>query len=207
MIFTNRQHAGLLLAEKLAGYREKSAIVVGLARGGVQVAGSVSSALSLPLDVLVVKKIPSPYQAEYAIGALAPNNVSIIHWPSAHRIGVDEAYIKEVISRQQAEIRKKQALYRKGRKPFNVAGKVIILVDDGAATGATLEAAVKWLKKKKAGKIVLAIPVASVEAIRSLKPETEEMVVLETPDEMGAVGQFYRSFTQVGDSEVVEALI
>lgn len=207
MIFTNRQHAGRLLAEKLAGYRGKSAIIVGLARGGVQVAGSVSSALSLPLDVVVVKKIPSPYQPEYAIGALAPDNIKVIHWPEAHRVGADEAYIKEVISQKQAEIRKKQALYRKGRKPFNIAGKAIILVDDGAATGATLEAAVKWLKKKKAGKIVLAIPVASSEAIRSLKPETEEMVVLETPDEMGAVGQFYRTFTQVDDSEVVKALI
>ncbi len=181
-------------------------MVLGLARGGVVVGRALAQALSLPLDVLVVKKIPAPGNAELAVGALAPDGVSVVHWIILQRLGADEDYLKTHIPILTGEIKNRLQLYRKGRKPLEVKGKTVCVVDDGAATGATMEAAVKWLKKKKARKIIVALPVAPPDTVAKIKPEVNEMVVLETPPDLSAVGQFYDSFLQVEDGEVIKIL-
>ncbi len=203
MSFANRRLAGERLAEKLAGYTGVDAMVVGLPRGGVAVAQAVSAALKLPLDVLVVKKIPSPGQPELGIGALAPDGVAFVDWRLAHRVGADEAYLKTQILHLNEQVRKKIALYRKGKKRLEVREKIVIVVDDGAATGATLAATIQWLRKKKARKIVIALPVAPSDTVGKIRPEVDELVALEIPKAFAAVGQFYEDFAEVTDEEVV----
>ncbi|OGB85011.1 hypothetical protein A2994_02525 [candidate division Kazan bacterium RIFCSPLOWO2_01_FULL_48_13] len=203
MIFKDRQYAGSLLVKKLRGYQGTNAVVLGLARGGVVVAKTVAEALKLSFDVIVVKKVTSPYSSEFAIGALAPDGVRVIHWPSAHRVGVDEDYLNRQERILSEHIRQKLIAYRKGRKPLQVKEKTVIVIDDGVATGATLEAAIAWLKKKKAKKIVAAVPLAPPETVAKLKPEVDELVVLTTPENLNAVGQFYKEFPQVEDSQVI----
>lgn len=206
MQFSTRHSAGLFLVEKLSRYHGKETIILGLARGGLLVASALASGLGVPLDVLVVKKIPAPGQSELAIGALAPDGVSFVDWKFSHRVGVDEYYIKSQIRQLTDQIKQKTSLYRKGRKPIDVAGKTVIIVDDGVATGATLEAAIKWTRKKHARKIVAAIPVMPADTLGKIKPKVDELIVLEAPGEFAAVGQFYKDFPQVEDPEVIQFL-
>lgn len=206
VIFKNRRQAGKLLAVKLTSYRGSGALILGLARGGVMVASELGKNLGLSLDVLTVKKISGPGDPELAIGALAPDEVFFIDWKLAHRLGADEAYIKTQIRQLADQIKQKTLLYRKGMPPFTARDKTIIMVDDGAATGATLEAAIRWLKKKHVKKIVVAIPVAPADFVAKIKPEVSELVILETPGEFGSVGQFYEDFPQIEDEEVIELL-
>lgn len=206
MVLKDRQQAGVRLSEKLSSYRGTGAIIVGLARGGVAVAKTLADHLNLPFDVLVIKKIGAPGQEELAIGALAPDGVSHVDRRFAQRLGVDETYIQEEIRRKTSDVRLKTDLYRKGRKPYRLRDKTVILVDDGAATGATMEVAIKWLRKKHAKRIVVAVPIAPKELMPKIAPEVDELIVLETPDEFSAVGQFYNDFRQISDEEVVELL-
>jgi len=170
------------------------------------VARSVARALKLKLDVMVVKKIGSPGDPELAIGALAPDGVSFIDWRMSHRVGADENYINSQINAITDQIKEKSLRYRRGMSPVAVAGKAVILVDDGIATGATLEAAIKWLKKKKAKHITVAVPVAPSEVVGKIRPEVNSLVTLATPEDFRAVGQFYEEFPQVEDDEVVTLL-
>lgn len=204
-MFTDREEAGKRLAEKLVACRGKQAIVVGLARGGVVVAREVAAALSLPVDVLVVKKISSPEDTELALGALAPDGISVIDWKLAHRLGTDEVYLNARIAALSDQIRQKILLYRR-RKPLVVNGKDVILVDDGAATGATMEAAIKWAKNKQAKRIITALPVAPKDTVFKIQPEVDELVILDIPSDFTSVGQFYQTFPQVEDAEVVQLL-
>lgn len=206
MIFADRLEAGDILSQKLASFRGTSTLVLGLPRGGVVVASVVAKTLGLPLDVLVVKKIPSPGNPELALGALAPDNVSSIDWKLVHSVGADEHYIKTQIHELADQIKQKTLLYRKGRAPLAVKEKTVIVVDDGAATGATMEASIQWLRKKNAKKIVVAIPTAPPEVVRNIRPEVSECIVCDTPHDFSAVGQFYKSFSQVSDSDVVQLL-
>lgn len=206
MRFTDRHQAGSLLAEKLSSYRGQNAVVLGLSRGGVVTSFDIARTLHLALDVLVVKKIGAPGEPELAIGALAPDGAFFVDWRLAQTLGVDEGYIKQVISDKGKEIREKTRLYRKGKKPYTFKEKTVILVDDGAATGASVEAGVKWLRKKHAKKIVVAIPVAPKEFPSKIAPEADELVILATPQEFAAVGQFYESFPQVTDEQVIQLL-
>lgn len=197
MIFKDRVHAGFLLSEKLFHYRVSKSVVLGLPRGGMVVAAEVAKNLELPLDVLVVKKIPSPGNPELALGAVAPDGVTV---------GDRNQYFKSQIANLNDQIKQKILFYRKGEKPLSVKAKTVIIVDDGAATGATIEVSVKWLRKKQAGKIVVALPVAPIEVADRLKQIVDEFVILNTPVDFSAVGQFYEEFGQVGDEEVVELL-
>lgn len=206
MIFDNRQQAGTLLGDRLTVHNGKSIVVVGLARGGVVVAQQLASMLHTPLDVLVVKKISSPMEQELAIGALAPDGIFTVNWKRAQRLGVDEGYIKGVISDKQEAIREKTLLYRKKRKPYELQNKTVILVDDGAATGATMEVAVKWCRKKHARRIIVALPVAPKEFVDRFKHTVDDLIVLESPTDFSAVGQWYKDFKQVEDGDVVELL-
>lgn len=189
-MFRNRRDAGTHLVGKLSSYRGTQSIVIGLPRGGVVVAAEIAKNLHLPLDVLVVKKIGSPHNLELAIGAVAPDGVSV-------------GEKNKELSRQVERVMR---FYRKGRKPLLVRGKTVIVVDDGIATGTTMKAAVLWLRKKRVRKIVLAVPVAPYELPGKLAADVDELVVLETPDDFSAVGQFYDNFEQVTDEDVVELL-
>lgn len=206
MFFRDRRHAGTLLTQKLTAYRGTSAIVLGLPRGGVVVAATVAKELSLPLDVLVVKKVGSPINPEFAIGALAPNGVATIHWSQTGLAGADEDYVKSQIANLNDQIKQKLLLYRKGKKALEVKGKTAIVVDDGVATGATMEAAVAWCRKKAAKRVVVAVPVAPPEFVGKITSKVDELIVLDTPEGFSAVGQFYENFEQVGDEEVVALL-
>jgi len=206
VIFTDRIQAGTLLAEKLSSYRASGAIVVGLARGGMVAGAAVARALTLPLEVLVVKKIGSPFESELAIGAVAPDGISVIDWRMGHRAGADEEYIKTQTAQLSGQIKQKVLLYRKDRKFLSLKDKTVILVDDGAATGITMEVAIKWVRTKGAKKIVVALPVAPPDTVAKIKPEVAEVVALDTPENLGSVGQFYQEFGQVEDAEVVELL-
>lgn len=204
--FRDRLHAGNLLAEKLSSFRTPNTLVIGLARGGVVVAKEIAKKLSVPLDVLVVKKISDPHNPELAIGAMAPDNVSVVDWRMAHMIGADEDYVRKQTLILQEEIRQKTLAYRKGKKPLVVREKTVILVDDGVATGATLEAAIKWLRSKKTRTIIVAVPVAPPQVVAKVKPETKHFIVIQTPTDLAAVGQFYERFGQVEDGEVIQLL-
>lgn len=206
MLLKSRSEAGNLLADKLLAYRNTPVIVLGLANGGVVTARSIFHILGGSLDVLVVKKIPSPYDAEFALGAVAPDNVSLIHWKDAHRIGADEEYMKHMVSGFNAVIKQRAAHYRKERRPLAIAEKTVILVDDGAATGATMEAAVLWARKKRAKKIVVALPVVAVDVAAKIRPEVDDLVVLEEVSGMRSVGACYETFNQITDEEVIQLL-
>lgn len=206
MIFRDRQQAGSLLATKLTSWKGKNAFVLGLARGGVVVAAEVARILSLPLDVLVVKKIPTPHNPELALGALAPDKTMIVDWRLAHRVGIDENYVNSQLGYLEEELKRRINLYRKDKKPLLVRDREVILIDDGVATGASIEAAVKWLRKKHARKIILAIPVIPPGALARIKPEVGELVALQIPVDLKAVGQYYREFPQVEDKEVLKLL-
>ncbi len=205
-MFVNRIEAGKRLGERLINYQGMQGLVIGLSRGGVVVAKEVAKKLSLPCDVLVVKKLSGSGDPELAIGAVAPDGVSMIDAELAHIVGLAKQHLQKVIKEKSALVKQKTQLYRKGRVPLVVKDKTIIIVDDGAATGATMEVAVKWLKRKHAHRIIAALPVAPSDIIRKLQPEVDELIVLETPDEFGSVGQFYQHFNQVEDEEVIQLL-
>ena len=205
-MFVDRVHAGQRISERLAKYQESGAVILGLARGGVIVAKEVAKRLLLPWDVLVVKKISSPFDPELAIGAVAPDEVSIIDEELSRVAGLEGQRLGEVIKEKSALVTQKMQLYRKGRLPLVVKDKTIIVVDDGAATGATIAAAVLWLKAKHARKIIVALPVAPPDVVKKLAPQVDELVVLATPNDFGSVGQFYKHFDQVEDEDVVKLL-
>ncbi len=206
VLFKDRLQASLLLADKLAAYQGMNARVLGLSRGGVVTASGVAVALGLVLEVLVVKKLASPFNPELAVGAVTQDAVSLVHWRAAQSMGVDEAYIKKETERLSHDIDASVRAYRKEKKPISLEGSVVILIDDGAATGITMEAAVLWAKKKKAKKIVVAIPVISTEAGKRLRPEVDELVACHEEGAMTAVSAYYESFKQVTDMEVIELL-
>ena len=207
MIFTNRQEAGELLAQKLMAYQSPETIVLGLARGGVVIGKVIAETLEVSFDVLTVKKLATDNDPELAIGALAPDNTKYIDWKLAHRLGIDEKAIQTlIIPRVQKLINERTLRYHRGRKHTVIRDKNVILVDDGAATGATMLTAVLYAKKKKARKIIVAVPVAPEEFIKDIKPEVDDLVVLDTPHDFRAVGQFYENFPQVSDDEVIQLL-
>lgn len=206
VVFNSRTDAGILLAKLLTSYQGLQVLILGLARGGVAVAEPVAQALHAPLDVLVVRKLASAYNAEYALGAVAPDNVCVVHWAAAHKVGADEDEMSVQIQKKSQEIRALIQQYRKGKKPLNVRDKTVIIVDDGAATGTTMEVAIRWVRTKHAKKIIVALPVASEEATKLLRPESDECIVYKTEDNLMSVGQYYSQFPQVSDEEVIELL-
>lgn len=206
MIFRDRHEAGQALAKRISVSDPNDAVVIALARGGVAVAREISSVLSLPLDVLVVKKIGTPGNSEFALGAIAPDDIAVVNWKLVSRLKVNKQYVRTRIAELEKEIEDKMHLYRKGRNPITVTGKTVILVDDGVATGATLEAAIRWCKVKHAGKIIVAVPVAHPSVVSKIKSEVDSFIAVDTPPELIAVGQFYEEFPQLTDENVIELL-
>ena len=202
MEFKDRRDAGRALAKALEAWRGRpDVLVLALPRGGVPVAWEVAQALGAPLDVLVVRKLGFPGQEEYAMGAIAAGGVRVMGdadagWPVSAR------ELEAVVAREQAELARREQRYRGGRPPLDLAGRVLILVDDGLATGATMSAAVQAARAGQPKRIIVAVPVASTEAVQSVGALADEVMCLFTPEHFRAVGLWYQDFTQTSDEEV-----
>jgi predicted phosphoribosyltransferase len=203
--FVDRGDAGRQLATRLLHHRLERPVVLGLPRGGVIVADEVARALEAPLDVMVVRKLGAPGNPEFAIGALAPG-VTHFEEETLRAIGVSKEYLRQVVVKEQEELRRREARYRAGRPHLELGGKTVILVDDGLATGATALAAAEAVRARGARHLVVAVPVASAETIEKVRREVDELVCLETPPSFYAVGQAYAHFAPVSDEEVEAVL-
>ena len=201
--FENRIEAGRLLARELSthGLTAGNAVVLALVRGGVPVGFAVADRLRLPLDVIVARKLGVPWQPELAMGAIA-GNTRILDWRMIRQIGISDYDLEDVISREQAEMRRREDRYRAGAPPLDVQKKAVVLVDDGLATGSTMLAAVRHLRTLEPARIIVAVPVGSGQACERLRREADEVVCLATPPYFFAVGEWYIDFQQVGDNEV-----
>ncbi|MEK7611323.1 MAG: phosphoribosyltransferase family protein [Patescibacteria group bacterium] len=207
MIFRDRETAGKMLAGRLADYQgEKDAIVLGIPRGGVVVAAAVAKVLNLPLDIVVARKLPAPGNPELAIGAVDGEGHVFLREGVVELYRMTPEYLETVIREQGLEANRREGVYRATRPPLNLAGKTGIIVDDGLATGATALAAVTAVRGAGAERVVLAVPVAVPEAATLLKTEVDDLVALDMPLDFLAVGQFYESFKQVTDEEVIRLL-
>jgi len=202
-VFADRADAGrALAASPEVRALGKGALVLGLPRGGVLVAAEVARGLGAALDVVVVRKIGAPGNPEYAIGAVDRDAVTVGD-PGRYASG---EYVDAETDAQRREIVRREQEYRQGRPPLSVAGRTVLLVDDGIATGLTALAAVGWLRRHGAARVVVAAPVAASASVHALELAGAEVIVLETPADFMAVGQAYRRFEQNTDSEVVAAL-
>ena len=205
--FRDRKEAGRLLAEKLHVYANRpDVIVLALPRGGVPVAYEVARALSVSLDVFPVRKLGVPGHDELAMGAIAPGGVRILNDEVVLALGIPNYLIDEVIAKEQQELARRERLYRGDRPPPDVRGKTVILVDDGLATGATMLAAIKALRQQQAGRIVVAVPIASPETCDQMRQHVDDIVCAVTPEPFYAVGLWYENFSQTSDEEVRDLL-
>jgi len=208
MLFHDRSDAGRQLADALSRYRSKNCLVLALPRGGVPVAREVAKALRAPLELILVRKIGAPHHPELAIGAIVDGSKPVVvrNDDIIRELGVREDAFQAIASRELAEIERRRNYYLMGRTPVSPAGRTAIVIDDGIATGATVRAALKATRERGPSQLVLAVPVASSEAIESLKHEADDVVCLATPEPFGAVGRFYDDFGQLTDQEVRSAL-
>ena len=206
-MFIDRFDAGKKLAERLNKYKgDKNAEVLALPRGGVQTGYEVAIALGLPLDITCPRKIGAPYNPEFAIGAITETGEGILHEEVIKSLQIPQDYIQKTIAEETAVAKKRLDLYRLGRPKRLIKGKTILIVDDGLATGATMQAAIASVKKEGAAKIVLAVPVSPVHTLREFEGKVDEIVCLSTPPGFYAVGQFYFDFAPVTDREVIKIL-
>ncbi len=202
-LFKNREEAGLLLAEelgKLSGLED--ALVLALPRGGVPVAFEVARVLEASLDILVVRKLGVPGQEELAFGAVGPGGVQVFNDRIVEQLTLPQPAIDRVVERERAEIDRRELLYRGDRPPPEVTGRTVVVVDDGVATGSTMRAAVEILRKRKAGRIIVAVPTAPPDTVEDPSKAADAVVAVMTPAPFSSVGQWYRDFTQVSDIEV-----
>lgn len=201
--FRDRHHAGLALAEKLTRYRERSDVVVlGLPRGGIPVAFEVALALRAPLDVFVVRKLGWPGHEEFAMGAIASGGVRVLNPNLSDVLHTRLAMVDQVAEREQAELTRREQLYRAGRAPIALTKRCVILIDDGLATGSSMLAAAFALRRQRPARIVIAVPVASTEACARMQREADDVVCAVTPEPFDAVGCWYEDFSQTSDAEV-----
>jgi putative phosphoribosyl transferase len=205
--FSNRTDAGRQLASSLAHYAGRSdVLVLGLPRGGVPVAFEIAAELDAPLDVFIVRKLGLPGHEEFGIGAIATGNVRVVDNSVLEAYGVDGVTLDRITERERLELQRRERLYRDDRPFPTVAGRVVILVDDGLATGSTMRAAIAALREKEPREIVVAVPVGAPETCAAMKKLADEVVCLAKPDPFYAVGLWYEHFEQTDDEEVHELL-
>ncbi|MGB0035980.1 MAG: phosphoribosyltransferase [Candidatus Acidiferrales bacterium] len=207
MIFRNRQEAGQKLASRLEKYANRAdVIVLGVPRGGVPIAFEVATALNLPLDIFVLRKLGVPGHEELAFGAIGSGGVRVLDDEIVKCVGLSDMVIDLVTRAERAELARREQMYRGERPPLDVRGKTVILVDDGIATGSSLRAGVRALRQMQPAVIVIAAPVAPQATVNRLRREVDDVVCVAIPEGFHGVGQFYRDFSQVPDEEVNELL-
>lgn len=205
MIFADRADAGARLADALSDLAGADTVVLAIPRGGVVIGEVVARTLGVPLDVVVPRKIGAPGNPELGIGAIAPG-VRVLDERALALLRVSPGHLDREIAEQEREIERREKLYRGGRPPVDLGGRVALVVDDGIATGGTAIAALRWARRTGASRVVLAVPVAPTQTLERLRDEADQVVVLETPEPFLAVGEWYRRFGQTTDEEVIEAL-
>lgn len=205
--FKDRYEAGVLLAFRLAKFAGcPDVLVLALPRGGVPVGHAVAQTLRLPLDVLLVRKLSVRGDRKVVLGAIAPDGEPVLSAEAIAHARLDPPAVAAIVDRERNELARQEQAYRGAMPPPAVRGHTIILVDDGAATGTSLRAAIQWLRHHRAGRIAVAIPVAAPEARRHLEKLADEVVVLTSPHGFCSVGREYRDFSEVTDNEVVQLL-
>ena len=201
--FHNREEAGRLLALRLSHYANRRVVIIlALPRGGVPVGYEVSHALNTPLDVLVVRKLGVPGHEEMAMGAIATGAVRLLNLPMISALHITPHSVVEVERRELAELERREKLYRGSRPRLETSGKTVILVDDGIATGSTMQAAIASLRQRQVERIVVATPVAAPSVLEILRQLADEVVCAMTPEDFRGVGQWYDDFSQTSDEEV-----
>lgn len=207
MIFRDREEAGEQLASRLSKYANRDDVfVLGVPRGGVPIAFKIATALNLPLDVFVLRKLGVPGHEEFAFGAIGSGGVRVLDQPVVEYLGLSNLLIDRVTRTERAELARREEIYRGGRPQLVVKGKTVILVDDGIATGSSLLAGAHALRQSQPAAIVIAAPVAPQTAVNRLKGEVDDVVCVAVPEIFYGVGQFYEDFSQVADEEVIELL-
>jgi putative phosphoribosyl transferase len=206
MIFKDRTDAGGRLAERLKHLRGEDLVVLGLPRGGVPVAFEVATALDAPLDVIVVRKLPVPYQPELALGAIGEGDVRVLDERITGQVRLPAEDIAEIENAQRAELLRRVEMFRAGQERIALTGRTALVVDDGLATGSTARAACRVARAQGAARVVLAVPVGAAEAVSMLRQDADDVVCLETPARFMAVGQWYGDFRQTPDREVADLL-
>jgi predicted phosphoribosyltransferase len=203
-IFTDRRDAGRKLAQALINYRGQDAVVYAIPRGGVLVAAEVARTLGVPLDLVITRKVGHPFFPEYAIAAVGEDGVAFTN--PVEVATVDKAWFQQEVGAQQLEARRRRQAYMRDRPGAIATNKTAIVIDDGLATGLTMFAAIEDVRRRGPRRVVVAVPVAPPETVRRLRLVADEVVVLYSPHEFGAIGSFYSDFDQVSDKEVAEAL-
>ena len=205
--FADRIDAGRILAEELEQYRGRDdVIVLALPRGGVPVGSVIAGHLQVSLDIFLVRKLGFPGHEEFAIGAIASGGVRVLNQSALQMGGVSEEEIDEIAAREEIELERRELEYRGHRPHPKLEGRIVILVDDGLATGSTMRAAVAALRQKSPARIIVAVPVASADACELLSREADEVLCASTPEPFHAVGLWYQDFSQTTDEEVKELL-
>jgi putative phosphoribosyl transferase len=206
MLFRDRLDAGRQLAEKLVKYKNsREALLLALPRGGVVIAKPISQILKIPIDIVVPRKIGAPLNEELALGAICEEE-AVLNQTLIDELRVSSDYLTRIIDEEKKEALRRGLVFRKNKKPLQIAGKIIILLDDGIATGATMEVSIRYLKKHKPRKVIVAVPVLPFHQIEYFKAIADELYYLYAPVTFTAIGQFYENFDQVSDQEVLSIL-
>jgi putative phosphoribosyl transferase len=200
--YRNRIHAGQVLAQSLAPWTHQQPLIVGIPRGGVIVAKAVAETMGADLDAVIVRKVGAPAQPELAIGAVAPNGQVILDHPLIDRLRINEPELTNLIARERGEARRRLDAYRGSRPPLEVRDRVVIVVDDGLATGATMAIAIRVLRSQHPRTLIAAAPVGSRYAVDLLRPVADHVVCPMVPEDLMAVGAYYEDFGETSDSEV-----
>jgi predicted phosphoribosyltransferase len=203
MLFEDRRDAGQKLADKLGSFAGRDDVtVLALPRGGIPVGFEVARALGVPLDVFVVRKLGVPGHEELAMGAIASGGAVSVNQEVVNALGISDEQLDQLAEAEAAELAWREQLYREGRKPAELRGRTVLVVDDGLATGSTMFAAILALRELDPARIVVAVPVAPADTCREVREQADDLICLDTPEPFFSVGQFYKDFSQTSDEEV-----